>query len=156
VGRGGRPQPAGAVPDGQCRRTHRDARRPADLRPHAPSLIVLEVLSRTLLGKLPELGQLTRTQIAALVGVAPLARDSGTLRGKRMVWGGRAPIRTVLYMSTLAAVRCTPVIRVFYRRLRAAGKPAKVALTACMRKLLVILNAMVRSNTPWQPAAAVV
>jgi transposase len=114
------------------------------------------VLSRTLLGKLPELGQLTRTQIAALVGVAPLARDSGTLRGKRMVWGGRAPIRTVLYMSALAAVRCTPVIRVFYRRLRAAGKPAKVALTACMRKLLVILNAMVRSNTPWQPAAAVV
>jgi transposase len=73
-----------------------------------------------------------------------------------MVWGGRAPIRTVLYMSALAAVRCNPVIRAFYRRLRAAGKPGKVALTACMRKLLVILNAMVRSNTPWQPATAVV
>ena len=114
------------------------------------------VLSRTLLGELPELGQLTRKQIAALVRVAPLARDSGTLRGKRMVWGGRAPSRTVLYMSALAAVRCNPVIRAFYRRLRAAGKPGKVALTACMRKLLVILNAMVRSNTPWQPAAAVV
>ena len=113
------------------------------------------VLSRTLLGELPELGQLNRKQIAALVGVAPLARDSGTLRGKRLVWGGRAPIRTVLYMSTLAAARCNPVIRAFYLHLRAAGKPAKVALTACMRKLLVILNAMVRSNTHWQQAAAV-
>ena len=114
------------------------------------------VLSRTLLGELPELGQLTRKQIAALVGVAPLARDSGTARGKRLVWGGRAPIRTVLYMSTLAAMRCNPVIRAFYLRLRAAGKPAKVALTACMRKLLVILNAMVRSNTHWQQAPAAV
>ena len=113
------------------------------------------VLSRTLVGELPELGRLSRKQIAALVGVAPLARDSGTLRGKRVVWGGRAPIRTVLYMSTLAAVRCNPVIRAFYRHLRATGKPAKVALTACMRKLLVILNAMVRSNTHWQPAPAV-
>jgi transposase len=114
------------------------------------------VLSRTLLGELPELGQLNRKQIAALVGVAPLARDSGTLRGKRLVWGGRAPIRTVLYMSTLAAVRCNPVIRAFYRRLRAAGKPAKVALTACMRKLLVILNAMVRANAHWQQTPAAV
>ena len=108
------------------------------------------------MGELPELGQLNGKQIAALVGVAPLARDSGTVRGKRLAWGGRAPIRTVLYMSTLAAVRCNPVIRAFYLHLRAAGKPAKVALTACMRKLLVILNAMVRSNTPWQQAPAVV
>jgi transposase len=110
------------------------------------------VLSRTLLGELPELGQLNRKQIAALVGVAPLARDSGTLRGKRLVWGGRAPIRTVLYMSALVAARHNPVIRTFYQRLRTAGKPPKVALTACMRKLLTILNAMLQANTAWQHA----
>jgi len=109
------------------------------------------VVSRTLLGELPELGQLNRKQIAALVGVAPHARDSGTLRGKRMVWGGRAPVRAVLYMGALVAARFNPVIRAFYQRLRAAGKPAKVALTACMRKLLIILNAMVRTGTPWSP-----
>lgn len=114
------------------------------------------VLSRTRLGELPELGRLTRKQIAALVGVAPLARDSGTFRGKRVVWGGRAPIRPVLYLSTLAAARCNPVIRAFYRHLRAAGKPAKGALTACMRKLLVIRTAMVRTNTHWEQAPAVV
>jgi transposase len=107
------------------------------------------VLSRTLLGELPELGQLNRKQIAALVGVAPLACDSGTQRGRRIVWGGRAPIRTVLYMSALVAARHNPVIRRFYLRLRAAGKPAKVALTACMRKLLTILNAMMRSHAHW-------
>lgn len=110
------------------------------------------VVSRTLIGELPELGQLTHKQIAALVGVAPLARDSGTLRGKRLVWGGRAPVRAVLYMGALVATRYNPVIRAFYQRLRAAGKPAKVALTACMRKLLVMLNAMVRSNTCWRAA----
>lgn len=108
------------------------------------------VLSRTLLGELPELGMLTRKEIAALVGVAPLARDSGTIRGKRMVWGGRAPVRAVLYMGALVASKHNPTIRVFYRRLLAAGKPKKVALTACMRKLLTILNAMVRTNTPWR------
>jgi transposase len=108
------------------------------------------VLSRTLIGELPELGQLTRKQIAALVGVAPLARDSGTLRGKRFVWGGRAPVRAVLYMGALVATRYNPAIRTFYQRLRATGKPPKVALTACMRKLLIILNAMVRSNTNWR------
>lgn len=113
------------------------------------------ILSRTLLGELPELGRLNRKQIAALVGVAPLACDSGTLRGRRMVWGGRAPVRTVLYMSALVAARCNPVIRRFYQRLRAAGKPAKVALTACMRKLLTILNAMVRTNTPWCAESAI-
>ena len=108
------------------------------------------VLSRTLLADLPELGQLNRKQIAALVGVAPLARDSGTLRGKRVVWGGRAPVRAVLYMGALVAARRNVVIRAFYRRLVAAGKPKKVALIACMRKLLTILNAMMRTNTTWQ------
>lgn len=107
------------------------------------------VVSRTLIGELPELGTLNRKQIAALVGVAPLARDSGTLRGRRIVWGGRAPVRSALYMSALVASRHNPVIRAFYLRLRAAGKPRKVALTACARKLLTILNAMVRDETPW-------
>ena len=107
------------------------------------------VVSRTLLGELPELGRLSHKQIAALVGVAPLARDSGTLRGKRIIWGGRAPVRSALYMGALVASRHNPVIRAFYQRLRAAGKPRKVALTACMRKLLVILNAMARDNRPW-------
>jgi transposase len=108
------------------------------------------VVSLTLLAELPELGRLSHKEIAALVGVAPLARDSGTLRGKRLVYGGRAPVRAALYMAALVASRCNPVIRAFYQRLRAAGKPAKVALTACMRKLLTILNAMARSGTPWQ------
>lgn len=107
------------------------------------------VVSRTLMADLPELGALNRKKIAALVGVAPLARDSGTMRGKRMVWGGRAPVRAVLYMGTLVATKHNPAIRDFYARLVAAGKPKKVALTACMRKLLTILNAMVRSNTRW-------
>jgi transposase len=107
------------------------------------------VLSRTLLGELPELGRLTHKQIAALVGVAPMARDSGTWRGRRAVTGGRAPVRTALYMAAVTAAHHNPVIRVFYRRLRAAGKPAKVALTACMRKLLTILNAMMRTGTHW-------
>jgi transposase len=107
------------------------------------------VVSRTLIGDLPELGTLPRKQIAALVGVAPLARDSGTLRGKRLVWGGRAPVRAALYMAALVATRRNPVIRTFYQRLLAAGKPKKVALTACMRKLLTILNAMLRANTAW-------
>jgi transposase len=107
------------------------------------------VVSRTLMAYLPELGGLDRKKIAALVGVAPLARDSGTMRGKRKVGGGRAPVRAVLYMGTLVATKHNPAIRDFYARLVAAGKPKKVALTACMRKLLTILNAMVRSNTRW-------
>jgi transposase len=107
------------------------------------------VVSRTLIADLPELGALNRKQVAALVGVAPLARDSGTLRGKRLVWGGRAPVRAALYMGALIASRHNPVIRDFYQRLVAAGKPKKVALVACMRKLLTILNAMVRTNTCW-------
>jgi transposase len=94
---------------------------------------------------------LSRQRLAALVGVAPLNRDSGTLRGSRTIWGGRAHVRATLYMSTLVAVRYKAVLKVFYERLRAAGKAAKVALTACMRKLLTILNAMVKHHTPWQP-----
>jgi len=109
------------------------------------------VVSLTLLAELPELGRLSHKEIAALVGVAPLNRDSGTLRGKRLVYGGRAPVRAVLYMAALVASKCNPVIRAFYLRLRAAGKPAKLALTACMRKLLTILNAIARDGTPWQP-----
>lgn len=108
------------------------------------------VLATTLLAGLPELGTLDRKQIAALVGVAPLNRDSGTLRGKRTIWGGRAHVRAVLYMSAVVAARCNPVIRAFYHRLCAAGKAKKVALTACMRKLLTILNAMMRHRTPWR------
>jgi transposase len=112
------------------------------------------VLSTTLLAELPELGTLTRKQIAALVGVAPLNRDSGTFRGKRVTWGGRAPVRRVLYMAALVGTRCNPVLRAFYARLLAAGKPKKVALTACMRKLLVTLNAMLRDGTAWMPGRA--
>ena len=115
------------------------------------------VLSLTLLAQLPELGTLNRKQIAALVGVAPLNRDSGTRRGKRACWGGRGQVRAVLYMATLAAIRHNPVIRTFYARLCAAGKLPKVAITACMHKLLLILNAILRSHTAWRqplPAAA--
>jgi transposase len=106
-------------------------------------------LARTLLGLVPELGHLDRHAIAALVGVAPLARDSGTLRGRRTCWGGRSAVRTVLYMAALVAARHNPVLRTFYQRLRAAGKPAKVALTAVARKLLVLLNAILRDQRPW-------
>jgi transposase len=109
------------------------------------------VSAHTLLLELPELGTLTRQQIAALVGVAPLNCDSGTLRGKRTIWGGRAHVRTVLYMSTLVATRFNPQIKTFYQRLLAAGKVKKVALTACMRKFLTILNAMLKQRMPWQP-----
>jgi transposase len=110
------------------------------------------VLTSTLLAHLPELGTLTHKQIAALVGVAPFNRDSGTLRGKRTVWGGRAHVRAVLYMNAIVAARFNPVIRTFYQRLCRAGKAKKVALTACMRKLLVILNAMLKHRTPWHQA----
>jgi transposase len=108
--------------------------------------------ARTLIAELPELGTLDRRKIAALVGLAPFNRDSGTLRGRRMIAGGRAPVRAVLYMAALVASRRNPVIRAFYQRLLAAGKPKKLALTACMRKLLTILNAIVRDRTPWQTA----
>lgn len=123
-----------------------------DLLQSAPG--VGPVVSRTLLGALPELGTLTHKQIAALVGVAPFPRDSGTRRGHRRVAGGRAPVRAALYMGALVASRYNPIIRAFYQRLVAAGKPKKVALTACMHKLLTILNAMVRSNTVWRSPVA--
>ena len=110
-----------------------------------------EQLSLSLLAYLPELGTLNRKQIAALVGVAPFNRDSGPRRGKRSVWGGRIRVRATLYMAALSASRFNPVLRVFYQRLLAAGKPKKVALTACMRKLLTILNAMIRSGHHWTP-----
>jgi len=109
------------------------------------------VLARTLLAQLPELGTLNRKQIAALVGVAPLNRDSGQFRGKRSVWGGRASVRAVLYMATLTATRHNPTIATFYTRLTAIGKPKKLALTACMRKLLTILNAILKHRTPYSP-----
>ena len=113
-----------------------------------------KVLSRTLLSLAPELGTLTHKQIAALIGVAPLNRDSGTLRGRRIVWGGRAQVREVLYMGALVASRFNPVIRAFRARLIAAGKLPKVALVACMRKLLTILNAMLSSKTRWAPGVS--
>lgn len=103
----------------------------------------------TLIAELPELGTLDRRQIAALVGVAPFNHDSGKMRGKRMIWGGRAQVRRSLYMAALVAARRNPAIARFYQRLLAAGKPKKLALVACMRKLLTILNAMVRSRKPW-------
>jgi transposase len=109
------------------------------------------VCARTLLLELPALGTLTRQHIAALVGVAPLNGDRGTLRGRRTMWGGRAHVRTVLYMGTLVATRFNPQIKAFYQRLLAAGKIKKVALTACMRKLLTMLNAMLKHRKPWQP-----
>lgn len=120
-----------------------------DLLRSAPG--VGRVVSFTLLGKLPELGQLNRKQIAALAGVAPHPADSGTIRGKRVIWGGRASVRQALFMAALAACRCDPGLRAFRHRLLASGKPPKVALVACMRKLLTSLNAMVRDNKPWNP-----
>lgn len=107
------------------------------------------VISRTLLAKLPELGTLNRKQIAALVGVAPLNRDSGKLKGRRTIWGGRATVRAALYMGALVASRRNSVIRQFYKHLKTAGKPPKVALVACMRKLLTILNAMLKHKSYW-------
>ena len=107
------------------------------------------VLARTLLAELPELGSLPPKQLAALVGVAPLNRDSGALRGRRAVWGGRATVRAALYMGALVATRHNPQIKEFYERLLGASKPRKVALVACMRKLLIILNAMLKHRTPW-------
>ncbi len=110
-----------------------------------------EVLSRTLQASLPELGQLERRKIAALVGVAPFARDSGTQRGRRRIWGGRADVRSVLYMATMSAVQHNPVIRAFHQQLVERGKLGKVALVACMRKLLTILNSILKHAQPWSP-----
>lgn len=112
------------------------------------------IVSHTLMVHVPELGHLNRKQIAALVGVAPFNRDSGAYRGRRSIWGGRAAVRAVLYMGALVATRHNPAIREFYQRLLAAGKTKKVALTACMRKLLTILNAMMKHQSRWQPRGA--
>ncbi len=108
----------------------------------------------SLLADLPELGQLNRQEIAALAGLAPFNRDSGRFRGRRSIWGGRKTVRSVLYMATLSAMRCNHVIKTFGERLKADGKPFKVVITACMRKLLVILNTMVQNNTHWNPQNA--
>jgi transposase len=110
------------------------------------------VTARTLIAELPELGQLDRRKLAALVGVAPFNRDSGLWRGRRMIGGGRTSVRNALYMAALAATRWNPVIRAAYRRLVARGRPKKVALVACLRRLLTILNAILRDKIPWQPA----
>ena len=107
------------------------------------------------LAQLPELGRLDRKKISALVGIAPLNNDSGTFKGRRSIWGGRSTVRPPLYMATLAAIRCNPVIKAFHARLRAAGKKPKVAIVACMRKLLTILNAMIKTMTPWCDKSAV-
>ena len=111
-------------------------------------------LTFTLLAELPELGTCSNKEIASLVGLAPIARDSGRFRGARVCWGGRASVRAALYMPTLSAMRSNPIIKEFYARLVAAGKPGKVALTACMHKLLTILNAMLRHGAPWDPQIA--
>ena len=107
------------------------------------------ITALTLIAELPELGRLDRRRIAALVGLAPFNRDSGTLRGRRMIRGGRGTVRRVLYMATLTAIRHNPRIRTFYQRLRTTGHPGKVALTAAMRKLLTMLNAILRDHRPW-------
>lgn len=112
------------------------------------------ITKATLMAALPELGSLNRREIAKLVGVAPLARDSGTMRGKRSCWGGRARIRKCLYMATLSAVHHDPTLSTFYQRLREAGKPGKVALVACMRKLLTIINAVIKSGVPYSTTYA--
>ncbi|HTY23048.1 MAG TPA: IS110 family transposase [Desulfomonilaceae bacterium] len=112
------------------------------------------ITTPTLLAMLPELGKLTRKEIASLAGLAPFNRDSGKFQGQRCIWGGRAAVRSVLYMSALSAIRWNSAIKAFYNRLIGAGKKKKVAITACMRKLLIILNSMVRNNTMWQPRAA--
>jgi transposase len=109
------------------------------------------ITSSTLIVALPELGQLDRRAIAALVGLAPFNRDSGVMRGRRSIYGGRSRVRTLLYMAATTAIRSNPVIRAFYERLKSRGKPHKVAMVACMRKMLTILNAMVRQSTPWTP-----
>lgn len=107
------------------------------------------VTTLTMLAKCPELGRLNRREIAALTGVAPLANDSGKHRGKRFIWGGRADVRAVLYMATISAIRCNDTIKVFAERLKKAGKPPKVVIVACMRKLLTIMNSMLKNNAPW-------
>ena len=140
--------------DGQLRETLQRSpawREKDDLLRSIPG--VGEQISFVILAHLPELGTLDRKQIAALVGVAPMNRDSGIMRGRRSIWGGRSRVRAALYMGALTASRCNPAIRDFYQRLVAAGKPKKIALTACMRKLLIIMNSIVKSGQRWDPLA---
>jgi transposase len=113
-----------------------------------------EITSRSVLSRCPEIGKLTRREIAKLVGIAPLNNDSGKYRGERHIWGGRADVRSVLYMATVSAIRCNPVIKQFAAKLKLAGKAPKVVIVACMRKLLTIMNAMIKSNSPWNPKTA--
>ncbi|MGZ3601907.1 MAG: IS110 family RNA-guided transposase [Ktedonobacterales bacterium] len=113
-----------------------------------------EITSRSVLSRCPEIGQLSRQQIAKLVGIAPLNNDSGKHRGERHIWGGRADVRSVLYMATVSAKRCNPVIKAYADKLTRAGKASKVVIVACMRKLLTIMNAMIKNNTPWSPKIA--
>jgi transposase len=141
--------------DGELDRTLRDSpvwRAKEDLLRSIPG--IGPVVARTLLGELPELGRLDRGEVAALAGVAPLNQDSGRRQGNRRTWGGRAPVRAALYMAAVTAIRCNPTIRALYTRLRAAGKPAKVALVACMRKLVIMANAILRDATPWSADVA--
>ena len=142
--------------DGELRQRIRNSplwREKDDLLRSVPG--VEQQLSLTLLAYLPELGSLNRKEIAALVGVGPFSRDSGPHRGQRSVWGGHARVRAALYMGALVASRWNSVLRCFYQRLLAVGKPKKVALTACMRKLPTILNSMMRSGQPWNPSLAI-
>lgn len=113
-----------------------------------------DITSRTMLGSCPELGSLNRREIAKLVGVAPLNKDSGQRRGKRRIWGGRADVRSVLYMATISAIRCNDAIKAFATRLKAAGKAPKIVIVACMRKLLTIMNTLLKKQTPWSPKFA--
>jgi transposase len=143
------------VLDKDLDRTIRDSsvwREQEDLLTSVPG--VGKILSRTLIAALPELGKLDRRQVAALVGVAPFNQDSGSMRGRRFVSGGRGDVRSVLYMATVAGLRCNRAIRTLYQRLLAAGKPTKVAITACSRKLLTILNAIARTKQPWKELPA--
>lgn len=112
------------------------------------------ITSRSMLSRCPELGSLNRREIAKLIGVAPLNNDSGTHRGKRRIWGGRADVRSVLYMAAISAMRCNPTIKAFAARLKSTGKPAKVVIVACMRKLLTIMNIMIKNNVPWNSKTA--
>jgi transposase len=126
---------------------HEDWKQKADILTSVPGVGPITAMS--LLADLPELGQLSREAIASLVGLAPFNHDSGKLKGQRAIWGGRADVRTTLYMAALSAVRCNHTLKIFYKRLCNAGKPFKKAITACMRKLLVILNTMVKTNSTW-------
>ena len=137
---------------GACLRSSQAWRVKDDLLLSIPG--VGQITSRSLLSRCPEIGRLTRHEIAKLVGVAPLNNDSGTYRGQRHIWGGRADVRSVMYMAAVSAMRCNPLIKQFAARLKGAGKAPKVIIVACMRKLLTIMNAIIKSGTPWNAQSA--